>query len=330
MTEIVVVESDICSFEADVVVLKYAQYFYGADAVVAGALAKVTDQKKLAPKPGKHSLIPTNFQLSASYVLFVGVVDLFKFDYAQIRAFSKRAVEITAKELPRASHIAMTIHGVGSGLDEREAFLAQIGGILDAANSHGAIKRISIVEINAMRARRLRTILRETFQRSDDDPTTTRKTEATPIDAGIESESKRHVFVAMPFAKEYEDTYVFGIQSPIHSIGLLCERVDMVVFTGDILERVKTRIDTASLVVADLTGANANVYLEVGYARGRGRPTLLVARSGNELKFDVRGQRCIIYDNIVDLAKKLSNVARWNQSLRRSPNSIRLCSDCQR
>lgn len=308
MPEIIVVESNICSFDADVVILKHAQSFYGADALVAGALANVTDQKQLTPKPGKHSLIPTNFQLAASYVLFVGVVPLYEFDYTQIRAFSKRAIEITTKELPRASHIAMTMHGVAYRLDERESFLAQIGGILDASKGQGAIKRVSIVEMNAMRVRRLRTILGETFQSDDDRSQPKRKTGATQrIDAGIESESKRHVFVAMPFSKEYEDTYVFGIQSPIHAIGLLCERIDMVVFTGDILERVKTRIDTASLIVADLTGANANVYLEVGYAWGRGRPTLLVARSGDDLKFDVRGQRCIIYDNIVDLSKKLSN-----------------------
>ena len=308
MPEIFIVESDICSFDADVVVLKHAQDFYGADAVVAGALTNVTKQKQLTPKPGKHSLIPTNFQLAASYVLFVGVAPLYQFSYAQIREFSKRAIQITAKELPRASHIAMTVHGVGYGLDERESFLAQLGGILDAVNDQGAIKRVSIVEMNAMRARRLRTILRETFQRDVDGLPATRKTEATQrIDAGIESESKKHVFVAMPFAKEYEDTYVFGIQSPIHAIGLLCERVDMVVFTGDILERVKTRIDTAALIVADLTGDNANVYLEVGYAWGRGRPTLLIARSSDDLKFDVRGQRCIIYENIVDLSKRLSN-----------------------
>jgi hypothetical protein len=80
----------------------------------------------------------------------------------------------------------------------------------------------------------------------------------------------------------------------------------MVVFTGEILARIKERIETATLVIADLTGANANVYLEVGYAWGRNRPTLLLVRAGDELKFDVRGQRCIIYDSIVDLSKKLT------------------------
>jgi hypothetical protein len=109
----------------------------------------------------------------------------------------------------------------------------------------------------------------------------------------------------MPFTKELEDVYVFGIQGPVNAAGYLCERVDMVTFTGDIVERIKSRIGSASVVIADLTGANANVYLEVGYAWGKNRPTLLLLKKGDDLKFDVRGQRCIIYDNIVDLSKKL-------------------------
>jgi hypothetical protein len=47
------------------------------------------------------------------------------------------------------------------------------------------------------------------------------------------------------------------------------------------------------------------VYLEVGYAWGKNRPTLLLVKKTDELKFDVRGQRCIAYENIVDLSKQL-------------------------
>jgi hypothetical protein len=79
----------------------------------------------------------------------------------------------------------------------------------------------------------------------------------------------------------------------------------MAVFTGDVLSRIKERIETASLVIADITGGNANVYLEVGYAWGKDRPTLLVAKKGEDLKFDIQGQRCISYKNIADLAKSL-------------------------
>jgi hypothetical protein len=100
-------------------------------------------------------------------------------------------------------------------------------------------------------------------------------------------------------------TYTFWYQSPVNRAGYLCERVDMLSFTGDILDRIKSRIETSTLVVADLTGANPNVYLEVGYAWGKNRPTLLLAKKSDDLKFDVRGQRCIIYENIVELATKL-------------------------
>ena len=109
----------------------------------------------------------------------------------------------------------------------------------------------------------------------------------------------------MPFCDDMEDTFVFGIQGPVNAAGYLCERVDFSTFTGDILARIKSRIETASLIIADLTGANPNVYLEVGYAWGKGRPTLLIAKTSDELKFDVQGQRCLIYKSIRDLATKL-------------------------
>ena len=134
-------------------------------------------------------------------------------------------------------------------------------------------------------------------------------------DAGVYSSTKPHVFVAMPFSEDMEDTYIFGIQGPVNAAGYLCERVDLTVFTGDIIARIKSRIETASLVIADLTGANPNVYLEVGYAWGKDRPTLLVAKKGDPLKFDVQSQRCLIYKSISDLEKKLeTDLASLSQS----------------
>ncbi len=202
----------------------------------------------------------------------------------------------------------MTIHGANYGLDEREAFLSQLGGIMDAEKKGFSVERLTIVERNAARGARLKSILREAWPQARSATAIHPERPATRPDritAGAASRSKPHVFVAMPFAKELEDVFVFGIQGPVNTAGYLCERVDMATFTGDILDRIKSRIETASLVIADLTGGNANVYLEVGYAWGKGRPTLLLAKKGDDLKFDVRGQRCLVYENIVDLAKKL-------------------------
>ena len=109
----------------------------------------------------------------------------------------------------------------------------------------------------------------------------------------------------MPYNDEMEDIYEFGIREPVNEAGCLCERCDHDIFTGDILDRIKERITTANVVVADMTGSNPNVYLEVGYAWGKGIPTLLVARDGEELKFDVKTQKCLYYKNITHLRKQL-------------------------
>jgi hypothetical protein len=46
-------------------------------------------------------------------------------------------------------------------------------------------------------------------------------------------------------------------------------------------------------------------YLEVGFAWGRNKPTLVLVRDLADLKFDVKGHRCIIYKKIKDLEDAL-------------------------
>jgi hypothetical protein len=124
--------------------------------------------------------------------------------------------------------------------------------------------------------------------------------------AGSVTEQKPHVFVAMPFKKDMDDVFYFGIQQPVRELGFVCERVDQEAFLGDILSQVKQKIETAAIVIAELTGANPNVYLEVGYAWGKGRPTILLAKAEEELRFDVRGQRTLKYERIIDLKEALT------------------------
>lgn len=301
--------ADILDFTCDVLILKYAQAFYGADALVSEVLTKKSEISSL--QPGEHLYLPSMNKLRAKKVLFVGVVPLYDFGYNEIREFSKYSLKVL-REFSGSEHVAMTMHGVDYGLDEREAFLSQLAGLLDAIRSDLApskLKRITIVEKDDRRARRLGEILEENLQRqsiTERELGLTRAGSGSSIaTAGLNSNKKPLVFVAMPFSEEMEDVYRYGIEAPVNAAGYLCERIDMTTFLGDILERLKSRIEAASLVVADLTGSNPNVYLEVGYAWGKDRPTLLLAKKGDELKFDVRGQRCIEYTSIRDLEKKL-------------------------
>ena len=71
------------------------------------------------------------------------------------------------------------------------------------------------------------------------------------------------------------------------------------------MQWVQNRIRTCSLVIADLTDANPNVYLEVGYAWGCGVPVVLLTRDTSHLKFNVRGQRCLVYGSIRELGELL-------------------------
>lgn len=294
---------DVAEFPCDVLVLKYAQALYGADARVADLL-----DTEVSPRLGNYELLPGQGRVPARNVLFVGVAPLVEFGYGPIREFASYALQVVVHQLPEAEHVAMTMHGVGYGLDERESFLAQLGGLFDALRDFPfplSLRRITFVERSRGRANRLQEILDE-YLPGAAGVRNARTSEAKLSGAGPASHTKPHVFVAMPFADEMEDVYIFGIQGPVNAAGFLCERVDMARFTGDILERIKQRIETADLVIADLTGANPNVYLEVGYAWGRNRPVLLLSRKVEELCFDVKGHRCIVYKSIADLARRLA------------------------
>jgi hypothetical protein len=103
-----------------------------------------------------------------------------------------------------------------------------------------------------------------------------------------------------------DDIFHYGIRNAVNNAGFLCEWIDEVVFTGDILNLIKRRIGQARLVIADLTTANRNVYLDVGYVWGLGIPTVLIVQDARELKFDVKGQKCMIYSRIREPEEKLS------------------------
>lgn len=119
--------------------------------------------------------------------------------------------------------------------------------------------------------------------------------------AGIKSEIKHSIFVAMPFKKEMYDLFRFGISQPTRRIGFLCERVDQQRYTGAVLEKIKKEIDGAKAIVAVLTDSNPNVYLEVGYAWGKKKPTLLLIKKGKEPEFDLKAENYIEYETITEV-----------------------------
>jgi hypothetical protein len=52
-------------------------------------------------------------------------------------------------------------------------------------------------------------------------------------------------------------------------------------------QEIFARLHRSSLVIADITGARPNCFLEMGYAFGRQLPTIVTARTGSETPFDI-------------------------------------------
>jgi len=314
----VAIEVDgVLAFRADVLAVKYAQALYGVDAAVfARIFAGTGTVKHLLPSPRQCKLVETGGRLNCGAVLFVGVESLRRFGYPEIREFAQRALATLGELAPETRHLALTVHGPGYGLDEVEAFESEIAGLFDTVNGGTfptVLERITIVEIDRGRAARLR----KTLARLLPDGLMHSTREAARLGSldskapghlravGSASIVKPHVFVAMPFDEDMDDVFHYGIQGAVNAAGYLCERADISSYTGDIVEWIKERIVTAALVIADLSTANANVYLEVGFAWGRNKPTLLLVRDLTDLKFDVKGHRCIIYKKIKDLEDAL-------------------------
>jgi hypothetical protein len=305
---------DALKLDADVLALKYAQALYGVDWAVHQRLSEVGSPPHL-PKPGAFTLQRGDGLFGARSVLFVGVKSLDQFGYAEIRDFARRALLSLADKLPTTRHLAVTLHGPGFGLDETACFEAEVAGLVDAITGDDypeELETISFVEQNFGRGNRLRAWLEKLLPQGTL-PVEGRHslgalehgTQTTLRGAGYDSASKPHVFVAMPFAGEMDDVFHYGIQGAVNTAGMLCERADLSIFTGDVVDWVRRRIASATLVVADLSTANPNVYLEVGYAWGCRVPTVLLAKDASDLKFDVRSHRCLVYRSIKHLEELL-------------------------
>lgn len=319
--DVVLEAGDITETRADVVLLKHAQSFYGADQAVSLRLDSVgVPPSRLKVPVGEHVFVETRGSIGSPLALFLGTVHLGAFGYHEIRQFAARALK-ALESRDGVRHIACTVHGPNYGLDEDEAALALVGGLVEAflrGAGPQSLERITVVELHPRRVERLRRALERGLGGSPGvEPLAkgwgfrvkrmSQVVQAPSLaTAGAQSMAKPHAFVAMPFAPELEDVYHYGILGPVKAAGLLCERVDQAVFEGAIIQRIKERIDTAKVVIADLSMANPNVYLEVGFAWGRGRPTILLVRDVKELKFDVAGHRCLIYKSIRELETQLS------------------------
>jgi len=103
-------------------------------------------------------------------------------------------------------------------------------------------------------------------------------------------------FILMPFGEWY-DRYFREIYVPAtKDAGFEPLRADGLFSVGSVMEQIWAQIRKAKVLLADLTNRNPNVFYELGLAHAIRKPVVFVAGSIDDVPFDVRHLRVVVYD----------------------------------
>src|SRR6266850_2887639 len=118
---------------------------------------------------------------------------------------------------------------------------------------------------------------------------------------------KRLCFVIMPFAQPFTEYYDRIIRPVVAEMGLKALRSDEIYGTHTIIHDIWNSICKSRLVIADVSTKNPNVNYELGLCHAIGVTTILIASRIQDVPFDYRHRRCIIYDTAeADWERKLT------------------------
>jgi hypothetical protein len=87
--------------------------------------------------------------------------------------------------------------------------------------------------------------------------------------------------------------------------------------TGEAMEDVWRRLNESAFIIADLTGRNPNVFYELGIAHTLGKPVILLSQCIDDVPFDVRHNRVILYST------RFSEIDSFKQQLQKSIAMLR-------
>jgi hypothetical protein len=139
-------------------------------------------------------------------------------------------------------------------------------------------------------------------------------------------------FVISPIGEDGSDVrehadavFDFIIKPAMKRLDIDTVRADHLLEPGKITDQMFREIFSSDLCVALLTGHNPNVFYELALAQAARRPVVVLIDKNEELPFDVRDLRCVVYDlkpkslfnnTYVDqLAAHLQNIKQRNWSL---------------
>ena len=128
------------------------------------------------------------------------------------------------------------------------------------------------------------------------------------LDKKPQGEPDKNCFTIMPFGGWFDDYYEEIYKPAIEESGLISNRADDLSRSSTIINDIWDFTKSATIVLADLTEKNPNVFYELGLAHALAKPAILVANSMDDVPFDLRALRIVIFDK---------NKSNWGKILKK-------------
>jgi hypothetical protein len=142
-------------------------------------------------------------------------------------------------------------------------------------------------------------------------PVPERPGSAVPAQAAVSAS----VLILMPFGEPWSENVHDTIKQACAEVatsvaGLTWLRADDIAEPGRITDQIINAIDTANVIIADLTGNNPNVMFELGYADAAHKRIILLNQDLNATPFDIKDWRQISYSP-ADLASARQELVKF-------------------
>jgi hypothetical protein len=121
-----------------------------------------------------------------------------------------------------------------------------------------------------------------------------------PIFTGRTFEYRKSTcFLLMPFTQDWSERVYKQISKVLKKLGYSTLRADDL-YGHDVLEDIWRALNESEIVIADTTSKNPNVFYEIGIAHTLGKRLILLAQDAEDIPFDLRRYRHLIYEDNVD------------------------------
>jgi len=116
---------------------------------------------------------------------------------------------------------------------------------------------------------------------------------------------QNRVFVGMPFADEYKDSYEYGIKLALEANGLIPYVANEDISIKDVMCKICFEMQSAKILIYNISGLNQNVMLELGLSYGLGKETIIIKDKSTKPISDIAGIEYVEYSHAADLRLKL-------------------------